>query len=52
VVRSPFAIHAKVHDGKIVFWQFMEDTFATARSFSRKGTWTIKTDPNGSEYEV
>src|SRR5262245_47258599 len=51
-VRSPFAIHAKVRDGKIVFWQFMEDTFATARSFSRKGTWTIKTDPNGSEYEV
>jgi hypothetical protein len=32
-IRSPFSIHAKVKDGKIAFFQFMEDTFATARSF-------------------
>lgn len=50
--RSPFAVHAKVKDGKIVYWQFMEDTFASARSFSSGGTWTIKTDPNGSEFQV
>jgi hypothetical protein len=30
----------------------MEDTFASARSFSKKGTWTIKTDPSGPEFEV
>src|SRR5258706_3853801 len=35
-----------------VYFQFMEDTFASARSFSRKGKWTIKTDPNGPEFEV
>jgi ketosteroid isomerase-like protein len=52
LLRSPFSILAKVRDGKIVYFQFMEDTFATARSFSTKGTWTIKTDPDGPEYEV
>jgi len=46
-VTSPFSIHAKVRDGKIVYFQFMEDTFATARTFSQKGIWTVKTDPNG-----
>lgn len=50
--RSPLAVHAKVKDGKIVYFQFMEDTFASARSFSSAGTWTIKTDPNGSEFQV
>lgn len=52
VFRSPLAIHAKVRDGKIVYFQFMEDTFASARSFSSGGTWTIKTDPNGREFQV
>ena len=50
--RSPFSVHAKVRDEKIVYFQFMEDTFASARSFSSGGTWTIKTDPNGPEYQV
>lgn len=50
--RSPFSVHAKVKNGKIVYFQFMEDTFASARSFSSSGTWTIKTDPNGIEFQV
>jgi ketosteroid isomerase-like protein len=50
--RSPFSIHAKVRDGKIIYFQFMEDTFESARSFSTDGTWTVKTDPNGPEFEV
>jgi len=50
--RSPFSIHAKVSAGKIVYLQFMEDTFASSRSFSSGGTWTVKTDPNGPEFEV
>lgn len=49
---SPFSIHAKVRAGKIVYLQFMEDTFASSRSFSSGGTWTIKTDPQGPEFEV
>jgi uncharacterized protein len=50
--RSPFSIHAKVRAGRIVYLQFMEDTFASSRSFSSGGTWTIKTDPQGPEFEV
>lgn len=49
---SPFAVHAKVKNGKIVYFMFMEDTFASSRSFSSGGTWTIKTDPNGPEFQV
>ncbi|MBW4641408.1 MAG: nuclear transport factor 2 family protein [Gloeocapsa sp. UFS-A4-WI-NPMV-4B04] len=45
-VASPFSIHAKVRNGKIVYFQFMEDTFATARTFSQKGTWTGQTHLN------
>jgi uncharacterized protein len=51
-VHSPFAIHAKVRDSEIVFFQFMEDTFATGRSFSVGGTWRIENDPGGPEIEV
>jgi hypothetical protein len=52
VFTSPFSIHATVCDGKIVYFQFMEATFASARSFSAKGKWTVKTDPKGAEYKV
>lgn len=31
---------------------FMEDPFASARSFSTAGGWTIETDPAGEEFEV
>ena len=50
--RSPFAIHAKVRDGKVVSFLFMEDTFASARSFRTDGTWTIKTELQAEPYEV
>jgi hypothetical protein len=49
---SPFSVHAKVKNGQIVYFMFMEDTFASSRSFSSGGTWTIKTDPNGPEFQV
>jgi uncharacterized protein len=51
-VTSPFSIHAKVRNGKIVYLQFMEDTFATARTFSQKGTWTVQIERNGPEFQV
>jgi uncharacterized protein len=51
-VTSPFAVLAKVEDGKVVYTQFMEDSFATARSFRSGGTWTIQSDPSGSVVEV
>ncbi|MGN6827987.1 nuclear transport factor 2 family protein [Paucibacter sp. M5-1] len=49
---SPLAIHAKVKNGKIVYFMFMEDTFASGRSFSAGGTWRVKTAPNGPEFKV
>jgi hypothetical protein len=51
-VTSPFAVLAKVENGKIVYTQFMEDSFATARSFRSGGTWTIQSNPDGSVIEV
>jgi ketosteroid isomerase-like protein len=51
-VTSPFSIHAKVRGGRIVYFQFMDDTFVSARSFRPGGKWTIKTDPDGAAYEV
>ena len=51
-VTSPFAILAKVKDGKITYMQFMEDTFGTASTFRTGGTWTVHSDPDGSEIQV
>lgn len=49
---SPFSIHAKVRDEKIIYMQFMEDTFATSRTFKQKGSWSIQIDSDGSAFEV
>jgi uncharacterized protein len=51
-VTSPFAVLAKVQNGKITYTQFMEDSFATARSFRSGGTWTIQSNPDGTVIEV
>jgi len=51
-VTSPFAVFAKVRDGRCYYMQFMEDTFATATSFRTGGSWTFRTDPNGSQVTI
>ena len=51
-VTSPFAILAKVQGGRIVFMQFMEDTFATASTFRSGGVATYRSDPDGAEVEL
>ncbi|AIC29780.1 NTF2 domain-containing protein (plasmid) [Rhizobium etli bv. mimosae str. IE4771] len=51
-VTSPLAIRVKVRDGKIILFQFMEDSYGTASAFRVSGKWTVKTDPAGSPYEV
>ena len=51
-VTSPFAILAKVRDGKVVYMQFMEDTFGTASTFGTGGTATYRADPEGGEVEA
>jgi uncharacterized protein len=45
IVNSPFAIFAKLKDGKILYFQFMEDTFATAASFFDDKTNTYRNFP-------
>ena len=51
-VTSPLSILARARDGKLSFVQFMEDTFATVRSFRESGTYRIKANPDGSELDV
>jgi uncharacterized protein len=51
-VTSPFACFARVKDGLCSYLQFMEDTFATARSFRSGGFWTISSNPNGEQISV
>lgn len=52
VFTSPFSIHAKVHDGKMVYFQFMEDTYASASSFRKSGSWIVKTTKATPAFEV
>ena len=51
-VTSPFAILARVANERIVFMQFMEDTFATAATFRSGGTWTFHSNPDGASVTV
>lgn len=46
---SPFSIKAKVNNGLITFFQFMEDTYASASSFRVGGEWTIQQDADSSK---
>lgn len=52
VFTSPFSIHAKVRDGQMVYFQFMEDTYASASSFRQSGSWTVKTTKATSSFDV
>jgi len=51
-VTSPLGIYCKVQSEKVVYMQFMEDTFCTASSFRSGGTWKFESDPNGREVEI
>ena len=51
-ITSPFAILAKVADGRIIHMQFMEDTFGTASTFRSGGTATYRSDPDGGEVSL
>lgn len=52
VVASPFAMLVKVVDGKVTYLQFLEDTYATASSFRKDGTWTVQTEPGAEPFQV
>lgn len=48
-ITSPFSILAKFEDGKVVYMQFLEDTFGTASTFRTGGSWAIHSNPQGKE---
>ncbi|HUC13516.1 MAG TPA: nuclear transport factor 2 family protein [Acidimicrobiales bacterium] len=52
IVSSPFSIFMKVVDGQVTFLQFQEDTYATASSFRKDGSWTIQTEPGAAPFPV
>jgi ketosteroid isomerase-like protein len=52
VVSSPFSIHVKVVDGKVTLLQCQEDTYATAASFRKSGSWTVQTEPDAEPFVV
>lgn len=51
-VTSPFSVLARGENGKLSYVQFMEDTFATVRSFREGGEYIIKASPDGSPIAV
>jgi uncharacterized protein len=52
VVSSPFSILVKVVDGKVTYLQFLEDSYATAASFRKTGSWTVQTEPGAEPFQV
>ena len=52
VVTSPFSILAKVFDGKVTYLQFFEDSYATAASFRKEGSWIVQTEPGTEPFQV
>jgi hypothetical protein len=52
VVSSPFSIHVKVVNGQVVSLQFQEDSYATAASFRKEGSWTVQTEPDAAPFQV
>jgi uncharacterized protein len=52
VVSSPFSIHVKVVNGQVTYLQFQEDSYATASSFRKDGSWTVQTEPDSAPFQV
>ena len=46
---SPFSIKAIVQNGLITYFQFMEDTYASAASFRVGGEWIIQQSENSDD---
>lgn len=48
LIQTPFSIHAKVRNSKIVYFQFFEDTYATASAYRRSGKWNVENGQGAS----
>ena len=52
MVSSPFSILVKVTDAKVTYPQFLQDSYATAASFRKDGSWTVQTEPGAEPFQV
>jgi uncharacterized protein len=52
VVSSPFSILSKVIDGKVTYLQYLEDSYATAASFRKDGSWIVQTEAGAEPFQV
>jgi uncharacterized protein len=53
VVAEPaFSILMKVADGKVTYLQYLEDSYATAASFRKDGSWIVQTEPGAEPFQV
>ena len=52
VVLPLFSILVKVVDGKVTYLQFQEDSYATASSFRKDGSWIVQTEPGAEPFQV
>ena len=52
VVSSPFSILVKVGNGQVTYLPFQEDSYATAASFRKDGSWTVQTEPEAAPFQV
>jgi ketosteroid isomerase-like protein len=51
-VSSPFSILVKVVGGKVTYLQFPEDSYATAASFRKSGSWIVQAESGADPIEV
>ena len=51
-MSSPFSILVKVVDGQVTYAQFLEDSYATAASFRKHGSWVVQTEASAEPFEV
>ena len=52
VVSSPFSLLVKVVDGQVTYAQFLEDSYATASSFRKDGSWAVQTEASAEPFRV
>ncbi len=45
-------IAKQVVDGKVIYLQFLEDSYATAASFRKDGSWTVQTEAGAEPFQV
>ena len=49
---SPFAVLCRLRNARVIYMQYMEDTFGTGSTFRSSGSWTFMSDPAGGQEVV